>query len=59
MSTCCADVLIGYSQPDWLAFDLTQPMIDMVSSSTDKMLPNKTAITMPNLTLRLVAEHMR
>lgn len=55
LSSCHADVAIGSSQPDWLAFDLTQPMIDKLSSSTDKMLPNKAAITMPNLTLRLVA----
>ena len=57
MSTCCADVPVGSSQPDWMAFDLTQHMIDKVSSSTDKMLPNKAAITMPNLSLRSVAEY--
>lgn len=30
-------------------------MIDKLASSTDKMLPNKAAITMPELTLRLVS----
>ena len=30
-------------------------MTDKLASSTDKMLPNKAAITMPELTLRLVS----
>ena len=51
---CYADSMAASVCPDWLAFELTQPMIDKVSSTTDRMVPSKATITRPELTLRCV-----
>lgn len=47
-----ADVTAASVCPDWLAFELTQPVVDKLSSTTDKMLPSQASITRPELTLR-------
>lgn len=48
-----AEGVAASPQPDWLALEVTQAMIDKLCSSTDKMVPNKATITVPELTLRL------
>lgn len=50
---CVAGAAASYSGTDWLMFEVTQPVMEKLSSSSDKMLPNKATITVPELTLRL------
>ncbi|KAL3130482.1 hypothetical protein ABBQ38_008299 [Trebouxia sp. C0009 RCD-2024] len=44
--------------PDWLAFELTQPMVDKLSSTTDKMFYSQASIAWPELTLRCIDQLM-